>query len=153
MRQASLSFTISQSLLKLMSTESVMQPNQLILCRPLLLLPSIFPYIRVFPSELALHSRWPKFWSFSFSIGPSNGYSGLISFRVDWLDLAAQVTRKSLLQHHSSKTSTLRHSALFMVQLSHPYITTGKTIAHDLVLYMLGLSRSVMSDYSQPHEW
>ena len=107
-----------------------MQSNHLILCRPLLLLPSIFPYIRVFPSELSLHIRWPKYWSFSFSISLSNEYSGLISFRIDWLDLlAVQVTLKSLLQHHSSKASTLQHSASFMVQLSHPYMTTGKTIA------------------------
>ena len=150
--QASLSITNSWSSLKLTSIESVMPSNHLILCRPLLLLPSIFPYIRVFPSELALHIRWPKYWSFSFSISLSNEYSGLISFRIDWLDLlAVQVTLKSLLQHHSSKASTLQHSALFMVQLSHPYMTTGKTIAHHLVLYMLGLSRSVMSDYLQPH--
>ena len=121
--QASLSFTISWSLLKLMSIESVMQSNHLILCRPLLLLPSIFPSIRVFSSE------WPKNWSFSFSISPSNEYSGLISFRVDWLDLLAdQGTPKSLLQHHSSKASILRCSAFFTVQLSHPYMTTGKTI-------------------------
>ena len=128
--QASLSFTISWSLLKLMSIESVMPPNHLILCHPLLLLPSIFPNIRVFSSESALHIRWPKYWSFSFSISPSNEYSGLISFRMDWLDLfAIQGTLKSLLQHHSSKASILRCSAFFIVQLSHPYMTTGKTIA------------------------
>ena len=125
--QASLSFTISRSLLKLMSIESVMPSNHLIFCHPLLLLPSIFPSIRGFSNESALHIRWPKYWSFSFS--PSNEYSGLISFRMDWLDLlAVQGTLKSLLQHHSSKTSVLQHSAFFMVQLSHPYMTTGKTI-------------------------
>ena len=129
-RQASLSFTISQSLLKLMSTESVMPSNHLILCRPLLLWPSIFPSIRVFSSELALHIRWPKYWSFSFNISPSDEYSGLISFRIDWFDLlAVQETLKSLLQHHNSKTFILPCSAYFMVQLSHPYMTTGKIIA------------------------
>jgi len=127
-RQASPSFTISRSLPKLMSIESVMPSNHLILCRPLLLLPSIFPSIRVFSSESVLHIRWPKCWS--FSISPSNEYSGLISFRTDWLDLlAVQGTLKSLLQHHSSKASILWHSAFFIVQLSHPYLTTGKTIA------------------------
>ena len=127
--QASLS-TISQSLLKLMSIESVVPSNHFILCRPLLLLPSIFPCIRVFSSESILHLRWPKDWSFSFSISPSNEYSGLISFRIDWLDLlAVQGTLKSLLQHHSSKASILRCSAFFTVQISHPYMTTGKTIA------------------------
>ena len=119
----------SWSLLKFMSTELVMPSNHLILCHTLLLLPSIFPDIRVFPNESALHIRWPKYWSFSFNISPSNDYSGLISFRMDWLDLlAAQGTLKSLLQCHSSKTSILQHSAFFIVQLSHPYITTGKTI-------------------------
>ena len=128
--QASLSITNSQSLLKLMSIESVMPSNYLILCRPLLLLPSIFPSIRVFSYESVLGIRWPKYWSFSFSISPSNEYSGLISFRMDWLDLlAAQGTLRSLLQHHSSKASILRCSAIFIVQLSHPYMTTGKTIA------------------------
>ena len=127
--QGSLSFTISQNLLKIMSVESLM-PSNCLFCRPLLLLLSIFPSIRVFSSELALHLRWPKFWSFCFSISPSNGYSGLISFRVDWLDLfAVQGTLKSLLLHHSSKASVLWCSAFFMVQLSHPYMTTGKTIA------------------------
>ena len=127
--QASLSLTISCSLLKLMSIESVMPSNHLILCRPLLLLPSIFPSIRVFSNELALRMRWPKYWSFSFSISPSNEYSGLI-FRMDWLGLlAVQGTLKSLLQHHSSKASILRCSAFFIVQLSHPYMTTGKSIA------------------------
>ena len=113
-----------------MSTESVMPSSHLILCRPLLLLPSIFPSIRVFSSELVLHIRWPKYWSFSVSISPSNEYSGLISFRMDWLELlAVQGTLKSLLQHHSSKASILQLSAFFIVQLSHPYMTTGKTIA------------------------
>ena len=118
------------SLLKFMFIESVMPSNHLILCRPLLLPPSIFPNIRVFSNESVLHIRWPKYWSFSCSISPSNEYSGLISFRMDWLDLlVAQGTLKSLLQHHSSKASTLPHSAFFIVQLSHPYVTTGKTIA------------------------
>jgi len=127
--QASLSFTISQSLLKLMSIESVMPSNHLILCHPLLLLPSMFPSIRVFSNESALHIRWPKYWSFSFSISPSDEYSGLISFRMDWLDLlAVQGTLKSLLQHHSSKASILQRSAFFIVQLSHPYMTDGKTL-------------------------
>ena len=113
-----------------MSIESMMPSNHLILCHPLLLLPSIIPSIRVFSNESALRIRWPKYWSFSFSIGPSNECSGLISFRMDWLDhLAVQETVKSLLQHHSSKTSILQHSAFFIVRLSHPYMTTGKTIA------------------------
>ena len=129
-RQASLSITISQSLLKFMSTESVMPSNYLILCCPLLPLPSIFPSIRVFSNESVLHIRWQKYWSLSFSITPSNEYSGLISFRIDWFDfLAVQGTLKSLLQHHSSKASIPQCSAFFMVQLSHPYMTTGKTIA------------------------
>ena len=128
--QASLSITNSQSLLKFMSITSVMPSNHLILCCPLLLSPSIFPSIRVFSNELALRIRWPKYWSFSFSISPSNEYSGLISSRMDWLDLlAVQGTLKSLLQHHSSKTSILWCSAFFIVQLSHPYMTTGKTVA------------------------
>ena len=128
--QASLSITNSPSLLKLMSIESTMPSNNLILCRPLLLPPSIFPNIRGFSNESVLHSRWPKYWSFSFSMSPSNEYSGLISFRIDWLDLlAVQGTLKSLLQHHSSKVSILRCSAFFIVQLSDPYMTTGKTIA------------------------
>ena len=127
--QASLSFTISWSLLKLMSIESVMPSNHLTLCRPLLLLPSVFPSIRVFSNESTLHIRWPKYWSFSFSISPSNEYSGLISFRINWFDLlAVQGTLKSLLQHHSSKASILWCSAFLMVQLSHPYMTTGKSI-------------------------
>ena len=113
-----------------MSIESVMPSNQLILCCPLLLLPSIFPSIRVFSNESVLHIRWPKYWGFSFRISPSSEYSGLIFFRMDWLDLlAVQGTLKSLLQHHSSKASILQHSAFFIVQLSHPYMTTGKTIA------------------------
>ena len=129
-RQASLSITNSQSLLKLLSIESVMPSNILILCCPLLLPPSIFPTIRVFSSESVLRLRWPKYWSFSFSISPSNENSGLIYFRIDWWDLlAVQGTLESLLQHHSSKASILRHSAFFIVQLSHPYMTTGKNIA------------------------
>ena len=128
--QASLSITISQSLFKLMSIESVTLSNYLILCHPLLLLPSILPSIRVFSNELALCIRWPKYWSFSFSISPSNEYSGLISFRIDWFDLlTVQGTLKSLLQHHSLKASVLQHSAFLMVQLSHLHMTTGKTIA------------------------
>ena len=129
-RQASLSITSSQSLLKLMSIESVMPFNLVILCHSLLLLPSIFPSIRLFSNNLALHIRWPKYWSFRFNISSSNEYSGLISFRMDWLDLlAVQGTLKSLLQHHSSKASILWCSVFFTVQLSHPYMTTGKTIA------------------------
>jgi len=129
-RQASLSITNSQSLLKLMPIELVMPSNHLILCCPLLHLPSIFPSISVFSNESSLHIRWPKYWSFSFSISLSNEYSGLISFRMDWLDLlAVQGTLKSLFQHHSSKASILLCSAFFIVQLSHPYTTTGITIA------------------------
>ena len=129
-RQASLSIANSRSLLKPMSIESVMLSNRLILCHPFLLPPSIFPSIRVFSNESVLHIRWPKYWSFSFSISPSNEYSGLISSRMDWLDLlAVQGTLKSLLQHHSSKASILQCSAFFTVQLSHPYMTTGKIIA------------------------
>ena len=129
-RQASLSITNSWSLLTLMSIELVMPSNHLILCRPLLLPPSIFPSIRVFSNESVLCIRWPKDWSFSFSISPSNTYSGLISFRMDQFDLlAVQGTLKSLLQHHSSYASILQHSAFFTVQLLHPYMTTGKTIA------------------------
>ena len=128
-RQASRSITNSWSLLKLKSIESVMPSNRLILFHPLLLLPSIFPSIRGFSNESFLHIRWPKDWSFSFSISPSNEHPGLISFRRDWLDfLAVQGTLKSLLQHHSSKASILRRSPFFIVQLSHPYMTTGKTI-------------------------
>ena len=128
--QASLSITDSWSLFKLMSIESVMPSNYLILCCPLLLLPSIFPSIRIFSNESVLPIRWPKYWSFSFSINPSNECSGLTSFSIDWFDLlAVQGTLKNLLQHHSSKTSILRCSAFFTVQLSHPYMTTEKTIA------------------------
>ena len=128
--QASLTITNSISLIKLTSFESVMPSNHLILCHPLLLLPSIFPSLRVFSKESLLCIRWPKYWSFSFNISPSNEYSGLISFWIDWLELlAVQGTLKSLLQHHSTKTSILQHSAFFMVQLSHPYMTTGKTTA------------------------
>ena len=128
--QASLSITNSQSLPRLMSIKSVMPSNHLILCRPLLLLPSIFPSLRVSSNELVVCMRWPKYWSFSFSISPSNEYSGLISFRMDWLDLlAVQGTFKSLLQHHGSKASILWCSAFFLVQLSHPYMTTGRIIA------------------------
>ena len=139
--QAFLSITNSR-LLKLMSIESVMPSNHLILCSSLLLPPSIFPSIRVFSNESALRIRWPKYWSFSFNISPSNEHSGLSSFRMDWLDLlTAQGTLKSLLQHHSSKASILQHSTLFIVQLSHPYMTTGKTIA----LTRLTLVGKVMS--------
>ena len=128
--QASLSITNSRSLLKLMSIESVIPSNYLILCRPLLLLPSIFPSIGVFSNELVLCIRWPKYWSFSFSISPFNEHPGLISFRMDWLDLlAVQGTLKSLLQHHSSKASILQASVFITVPLSHPYMTAGKTIA------------------------
>ena len=141
--QASLSITNSRSSLRFMSIESVMPSSHLILCHPLLLLPPIPPSIRVFSNESTLLMRWPKYWSFSY-LSPSNEYSGLISFRMDWLDLlAVQRTLKSLLQHHSSKASILQHSAFFIVQLSHPYMTTGKNIAltrwtfvvmlHDLV--------------------
>ena len=152
--QASLSITNSWSLYKLMFIESVMPSNHLILYPPLLLLPAIFPSIRVFSNESTLRMRQPKYWSFSFSIIPSKEIPGLISFRMDWLDLlAVQGTRKSLLQHHSSKASILRHSAFFTVQLSHPYITTGKTIAlarqtfvgRVMSLFLNILSRMVIS--------
>ena len=127
--QASLSIHNSWSLLKLMSIESVISSNHLVLCHPLLFLPSIFPSIRVFSNESSLHIRWPNYWSFSFSISPSNKYPRLISFRIDWFDLlAVQETLNSLLQHHSSKGSILQCSAFFIVQLSHPYMTTRKTI-------------------------
>ena len=128
-RQASLSFTTSQSLLTLMSIESVMPSSHVILCHLVFLLPSIFSSIRVFSSESALHIRWPKYWSFSLNISPFSEYSGMISFSIDWFDLAVQGTLESLLQHHSSKASILWHSAFFMFQLSHLYMTTGKTIA------------------------
>ena len=134
--QAFLSFTISWSLFKLMSIESVMPSNHLVLC-PLLLLPSVFPSIRTFSSELALRMRWPKYWSFSFSISPSSEYSALISFRMDWFDLlAVQEALKSLLQHYSSKESILWHSAFLIVQLSHPYMSTGKTIALTIWIFV-----------------
>ena len=127
--QAPLSSATYQSLLKLMSIESVMLSNLLILCRPLLILPSVFLRIRVFSKESILHIKWPKYWSFSISISPANEYSGLISFRMDWLDLlAVQGTLKNLLQHHSSKASILRCSAVFIIQQSHPYMYTGKII-------------------------
>ena len=127
--QASLSITISRSLFKLVSIESVMPSNHLIFCHPLFL-PSIIPSIRVSSNESVLHIRWPKYWSFSFSISPFKEYSGLISFRMDWLNLfAVQGTLRSLLQHHSSKASILQRSTFFIVQLSHPYMTAGKTIA------------------------
>ena len=167
-RQASLSITNSQSLLKLMPIESVMPSNHFILCHPLILLPSIFPSIRVFPNESVLHIRWPKYWSFSFSISPSNEYSGLISFRIDWLDLLAV----QVLQHHSSEASVLQCSAFFMVQLSHPYLITRRAIdltiwsfvskVMSLLFNMLSrfvialLPRSkcllISSDSLQPHE-
>ena len=128
-RQASLSITNSRSLLKLMSVELVMPSNHLTLCHPLLLLPSILPSVRFFSNESVLHIRWPKYWSLSFSISPSNEYSGLIFFRTDWFDLEVQGTLKSLLQHYNLKESILQCSAFFMVQLSHLHMTTGKTIA------------------------
>ena len=129
-RQVSLAITSFQSLLKLKSIESVMPSNQIILCHPLLLLPSVFTSMRVFSNESVFCIRWPKYWSVSFSISPSNEYSGLISFRMDWLDLlAVQGTLKGLLQNHDSKASILRHSAFFRVQFSHPYVTTGEIIA------------------------
>ena len=128
--QSSQSFTVTWSLLKLTSTESVMPSNHVILCHPLLLPPSIFPSITLFSNESVIHIRWPKYWSFSFNISSSSEHSGLMSFRMDWLDLlAVQGTLKSLLQHHSSKASILWHSAFFIVQISHPYMTNGKTIA------------------------
>ena len=131
-RQASLSITNSLSPPKPMSIESVMPSNHLILCQSLLLLPSMFPSISVFSNESALRIRWPKYWSFSFNISPSNEYSGLISFRMDWLDLlAVQGTLKSLLHHHTSKASILQHSPFFIVQLSYPYMTIGKIHSFD----------------------
>ena len=133
-----------------MSVESVRPSNHLILCRPLFLWPSIFPSIRVFSSESVLHIRWPKYWSFSFSISP-NQYSGLISFRIDYFDLlAVQGTLKSLLQHHSSKAWILQHSAFFMVQLSHPYMTTGKTTALTIVSKVMSLLFNVLSRFVIP---
>ena len=159
--QASLSSTISWSLLNLMTIEAVTPSNHLILCHPLLLLPSIFPSIRVFSNQSALCIRWLKYWSFSFNISPSNEYSGLIYFRIDWFDLlAVQGTLKSLLQHHNSKASILWHSAFFMVQLSYPYMTTGETTALTIwtsvgkVMSLLcnTLSRFVISFLSQEQE-
>ena len=145
--QASLSFTISRNLLKLMSIEWMMSSNHFILCCPLLLMPSIFSTISVFSNESALHIRWPMYWSFSFSISPSNKHSGSISFRIDWYDLlAVQGTLKSLLQHHSLKESILRHLAFFMVQLSHLYVTTGKTIA--LMIWIF-----VQKNIPENHDW
>ena len=144
--QASLSITNSRSLLKLMSIESMKTSSHLILCHPLLLPPSIFPRIRVFSNESVLHIRWPKYWSFSFSISPSNEHPGLVSFRMDWLDLlAVQGTLKSLLQHHSSKASILQCSAFFIVQLSHPYMTTGKAIALTFVGKVMSLLFNMLS--------
>ena len=156
--QASLSITNSQSSPTLMSIESVMPSNHLILCHSLLLLPSIFPSIRVFSDDLVIHIRWAKYWSFSFSISLSNGYSRLISFRIDWLDLlAVQGILKSLLQLHSSKTSILQHSGFFIVQLSHAYMTNGKPIALTrqtfvskvMSLFLTMLSRLVIAFLSQ----
>ena len=139
--QASLSITNSWSLLKLMPIESVMPSSHLILCHPLLILPPIPPSIRIFSNESTLRMRWPKYWSFSFSISPSNEHPGLISFRMDWLDLLAiQGTLESLLQHHSSKASIFQRSAFFTVQHSHPYMTSGKTIA---LREALGMSNSL----------
>ena len=148
--QASLSIASSQSLLKLMSIESVIPSSHLILHYPLLLQPSIFPIIRVFSNESVLRIRWPKYWSFSFSIRPSNEYSGLISFRIDWLDLlAVQGTHKNLLQHHSSKASILWCSAFFIVQLSHPYMTTGKTIVLTRWTFVVQPPRNALLSFLQ----
>ena len=144
--QASLSFTISWSLFRLIPIEPVMLSNHLILCHPLLLLPSTSPSIRVFFSESTLHIRWPKYWN--FSISPSNEYSGLISFRIDWLDLlAVQRTLKSLIQHYSSKASSLQHSVFFMVQLSHPYMTIGKTVTLTFVNKVMSLLFNMLSRF------
>ena len=144
-RQASLSFTISQNLFKLMSIKSVMPSNHLILCHPLLLLPSVFPSIGVLSNQLALCIRWPKYWSFSFGISPFKEYSELISFRIDWLDLrAVQGTLKSLLQHHSSKVLILQRSVFYIVQLSHPYMTAGKTIALTIQTLFFGKVTSLL---------
>ena len=150
--QVSLSITNFQSLLKLMSLELVMPSNHLILCHPLLL-PSIFPSIRVFSKESVLHIRWPKYWSFSFSLRPSNEYSGLISFRIDWFDLAVQGTLKSLLYHHNSKASILWRSAFFMVQLSHPYMTTGKAIALTIWIFVSKVMSLLFSTLSRFHNF
>ena len=149
--QASLSITNSQSLLKLMSIESVMPSNHLILCCPRLLLPSIFPSIRVFSNESVLCIRWPKYWSFSFNISPSSEYSGLISLRMDWLYLlAVQGTLKNLIQHHGSKASILWCSAFYIVQLSHPYMTTGKTIVLTCLLAINIYSVNSVSVFPPP---
>ena len=142
--QTSLSITSSWSLLKLMSIESVTPSNHLILCHPLLFLTSIFPSIRVFSCDLVLHIRWPKFWNFSFSISPFNEYSGLISFRMDRFDLTVQRTLSGLLNHQSSKASILQHSAFFIVQLSHPYVTTGKTIALTILTFVGKLTSLIL---------
>ena len=150
-RQASLSFTTSWSLLRLMSVESTMPFNHLILCHPLLLLPSIFPSIRVFSSESTLHISWPKYWSFSFSISSSSEYLGLIPFRIDWLDLlAVQGTLKSLLQHHSLKASILQCSAFFMVQLSKPFMTTRKIIALTIQTFVGKVMSLLFNTLSKP---
>ena len=159
--QAPLPFTNSWTLLKLMSVESVMISNHLILCHPLLLLPSIFPSIRVFSNESVLHIRWLKYWSFSFSISPSNEHPGLVSFRMDWLDLlAVQGTLKSLLQHHSSKASILWLWAFLMVQLSHPYMTTGKIIAltrqtfvGKVMVLLYNMLSSLVIDYGKAFDY
>ena len=147
-----MSITNSRSLLKPMSIESVMPFNHHILCHPLLIRPSVFPSIRVFSNETALHIRWPKYWSFSFNISPSNEHPGLISFWMDWLDLLAVLgTLKSLLQHHSSKASILQHSAFVIVQLSHPYMTTGKTIAltrWNIVIKVMSILFNTLSSWS-----
>ena len=134
-----------------MSIELVVPSNHLILCHPLLLLPSVFPSIRVFSSELVLRIRWLKYWSFSFSISPSNEYPRLISFRIDWFDLAVQRTLKSLLQYHSSKTSILQGSVFFMVQLSHPYMTTGKTIALTIQIFVCKVMSLLFNMLSRMH--
>ena len=147
--QVYLSVTIFWSLLKLISIESVMPSNYLILCCPILLLPSVFPSIRVFSNELALHNRWPKYWSFSFSISPSNEYSWLISFRIDWFDfLAVQGTLSSLLQHHSSKASILQCSVFFRLELSHPYMTIGKTIALTIQIFVGKIEKGMANHFS-----
>ena len=153
-RQASLPITNSRSLLRLTSNKSVMPSSHLILCHPLLLLPPIPPSIRVFSNESTLRMRWPKYWSFSFSIIPSKEHPGLISLRMDWLDLlAVQGTLKSLLQHHSSKASILWRSAFFTVQLSHPYMTTGKRVIHLLSLFCLNKKYQVPIFWEVAHNW
>ena len=147
-RQASLSFTISGSLLKIMSIELVMPSNHLVICLPLLLLPIIFPRIRAFSNESALHIRWPKYWS--LSISPSNEYSGWISFKIDWFDLlAVKGTLKSLLLHHSSKAPILQYLAFFMVQLSHPYMTTGKAIALTIQIFVSKVMSLLFNTHSR----